>query len=193
MEVLWEVQAFSLFLEYFNICGIYFSSPRWEGRKGELKGGRTCKMLTDCLSWWELGLLNCRMYLPVTSLFRKVSVHRRQSEHVWRTCPLWSDRFSLKAEWLIIIHYFIYLSDILVTLLSQNIGSFMKYVILLPHHPLNPVSSSHLSTHHITYCEMWWQVLKPLHSLPPEYSDHCETSFEMILLSLGFKFNLLCY
>lgn len=43
-------------------------------------------------------LLNCRMYLPVTSPFRKVSVHSRQSEQVCRMCPLWSDRFSWKAQ-----------------------------------------------------------------------------------------------
>lgn len=93
-----EVQTLCLFHEDINIFGIYFSCPCWKKLKyGCLKlQCKNCKgKKTKKTTFWT-DLLNCMMYLPVTSPFRKVSVHSRQSAQVCRMCPLWSDRFSLK-------------------------------------------------------------------------------------------------
>lgn len=93
-------------------------------------------------------LLNCRMYRPVTSPFRKVSVHSRQSEQVCRMCPLWSDRFSWKAQsgslLLVPLHH------------TRDIKGFNAFSLF-------------------AYCEMWWQVQKRWHLPPPEYTDYWET------------------
>ncbi len=95
MKVLWEVQTPNLFFENFNIFGVYFSCSRWKSKKMVT----TFETLTQPSEIWRgQNLLNCIIYLPVTSPFRKVSVHSRQSEHVCRICPLWSDRFSLKTD-----------------------------------------------------------------------------------------------
>lgn len=101
VEALREVQTSNLLLKKLHTCGIHLSRSCWSTRHIFL-----CHLFELLLNvfqviarlWTKGGeewdLLNCIMKRPVTSPFRKVSVHSRQSVQVCRMCPLWSDRFS---------------------------------------------------------------------------------------------------
>lgn len=140
--------------------------------RGNCKKELLCLKLRASLVKTAEDLLNCRMYLPVTSPFRKVSVHSRQSEQVCRICPLWSDRFSLKVDRVTDYHAIIYIWRSAVV----NILCFYSCCKYHVEDRRSFVSCANYTHPLFTYCEKWWQVLRLWHSPPPRYTDYWETS-----------------